>query len=357
MSGFPSSDELPLLDLFTRLQEAGLPLGIDEYRLLLRSLQHGFGTTSFDSLEELCRLLWVKSSDDEHLFNYHFKQVITASRLPNLPSQLRNPSSSDLDNDDDLQEDTSTPSQSFNSNPASTDLMELEDEMQIPQALQITSFNQTDEYFPVTRRQMKQSWRYLRRLVREGLAVELDIEATIDRAVQQWGILEPVLVPRRTNRTELLLLIDQKGSMTPFHALAQRLADTAQRGGRLGKAGIGYFHNCPTRYLYQDWSWQQAEPLANVLNQLRSDRSVVLIFSDAGAARGGLSLERLKLTETFLNRLKRYVRHAAWLNPMPKTRWVDTTAEEIAQLIPMFELSRRGMDRAIDVLKGRSVKV
>jgi uncharacterized protein len=223
--------------------------------------------------------------------------------------------------DDGLQEDASTPSQSFTSfNPASTDLMELEDEMQNPQALQITSFNQTDEYFPVTRRQMKQSWRYLRRLVREGLAVELDIKATIDRVVQQWGILESVLVPRRTNRTELLLLIDQKGSMTPFHALAQRLADTAQRGGRLGKAGIGYFHNCPTRYLYQDWSWQQAEPLANVLNQLRADRSVVLIFSDAGAARGGFSSERLRLTEAFLERLKRHIRHSAWLNPVPKTR-------------------------------------
>jgi uncharacterized protein with von Willebrand factor type A (vWA) domain len=30
------------------------------------------------------------------------------------------------------------------------------------------------DYFPVTRRQMKQSWRYLRRPVREGPLEELD---------------------------------------------------------------------------------------------------------------------------------------------------------------------------------------
>ncbi|MEH2397326.1 hypothetical protein [Nostoc sp.] len=32
-------EELPLLELFTRLREAGLLLGIDEYRLVLKALQ------------------------------------------------------------------------------------------------------------------------------------------------------------------------------------------------------------------------------------------------------------------------------------------------------------------------------
>ena len=34
---------LPLLDLFTRLREAGLPLGLQEYEWLLSALQAGFG--------------------------------------------------------------------------------------------------------------------------------------------------------------------------------------------------------------------------------------------------------------------------------------------------------------------------
>lgn len=46
-------EELPLLDLFTRLREAGLPLGINEYHILLHALQEGFGTTDQEALAEL----------------------------------------------------------------------------------------------------------------------------------------------------------------------------------------------------------------------------------------------------------------------------------------------------------------
>jgi uncharacterized protein with von Willebrand factor type A (vWA) domain len=211
------------------------------------------------------------------------------------------------------------------------------------------------EYFPVTRRQMKQSLRYLRRMVREGPRTELDVEATVSKIGRQGVILEPVLVPARMNRTELLLLLDQDGSMVPFHILSRRLAETALRGGRLGKAGIYYFHNCPTDYLYRDSVLYEEESLDDVITQVHHERTVALIFSDAGAARGGFNQERVELTETFLNRLKPQVRHVAWLNPMPRSRWLGTTANSVACLVPMVAFSRRGLDDAIDVLRGRGV--
>jgi hypothetical protein len=70
------TDELPLLDLFTRLREAGLPLGVGEYQLLLRALQGGFGVADEAALKRLCQALWVKSTEDNRLFEYHFKQVM-----------------------------------------------------------------------------------------------------------------------------------------------------------------------------------------------------------------------------------------------------------------------------------------
>src|SRR2546421_13070007 len=105
-------------------------------------------------------------------------------------------------------------------------------------------FLQTDEYFPTTRRQMKQSWRSLRRPMRAGPPIELDVDATINEIGRTGYLLKPVLVPYRKNRAELLLLLDQGGSMVPFHMLSRRLTETALRGGRLGKANIYYFHNC-----------------------------------------------------------------------------------------------------------------
>ncbi|MGB8702791.1 MAG: hypothetical protein WCD18_25530, partial [Thermosynechococcaceae cyanobacterium] len=239
---------------------------------------------------------------------------------------------------------------------------DIKDEVQVAQAihrgtrsdtdLPLSSFTESNEYFPVTSRQMKQSWRYLRRFIREGPAIELDVEATVQQMSRQGMLLYPVLKPRRVNRNELLLLVDQDGSMAPFHSLSERLADTAIQGGRLGKASIYYFHNCPSQHLYHDPYRQVAEPIGAVLAKLHPEYAGILIFSDAGAARGAFSRERLDLTAEFLDQLRQKLRHIAWLNPVPRDRWTGT-AGEIAKIVPMFELSRQGLNQAIDVLRGK----
>lgn len=452
-------NELPLQELFTRLRQAGLPLGLNEYQLLLRALQGGFGIADRAALKRLCQTLWVKSEEERQVFDYYFDQVIGETALaaqPNStqpqhfrknriiaisaafllgtgivfvlgdeiesavkrlfdhlfppPAEIVEPSVVPAPQAEvtpvaptPLPEDELTEASdrefdlvfwslvsviavisgaglawvvdrwlkqrfanlsSANATP-STFLPQLtqkvSDEVQAAQAIrQVFSteaeqerFLQNADYFPVTQRQMKRSWRYLNRRVREGVRSELDVEATIHQIGQQGVLLQPVLVPCRVNRAEILLLIDQDGSMTPFHALSQRLAETAVRGGRLGKTGIYYFHNCPVEYLYRDPYHQEAERIIDVLAPITSSRMGVLIFSDAGAARGGLNLERVDLTANFLNQLKQKVRYVVWLNPLPKSRWAGTTAGEIAQLVPMFEVSRSGLDSAIDVLRGR----
>ncbi|MCA1992403.1 MAG: hypothetical protein LDL41_10250 [Coleofasciculus sp. S288] len=363
------ADELPLLDLFTRLREAGLPLGVGEYQLLLRALQGGFGVADEAALKRLCQALWVKSTEDNYLFEYHFKQVMAQAPISqpvstsnqSQPTDFLEDSSEESETEVDFDSSlTATSSPTTVSTPSPEFVMETDDEVQVAQAVkaedidnEITdrNFLLTSDYFPVTRRQMKQSWRYLRRSVREGLPVELDVEATVNQIGCQGVLLEPVLVPRRVNRAELMLLIDQDGSMVPFHALSRRLAETALRGGRLGKAGIYYFHNCPIDYLYHDPHHQEAEAISDILTRI-PERTAVLIFSDAGAARGGYSEERIEWTEAFFEQLKAKVRYMAWLNPMPRDRWHGTTAGEIARLVPMFEVTRRGLQDAINELRG-----
>ncbi len=209
---------------------------------------------------------------------------------------------------------------------------------------------------PVTYRQMKQGWRYLRHLIREGVPTELDLEETIDQIGQQGFLLNPVLKPRRINKIELLLLIDQDGSMVPFHHLSQALINTASRGGRFNQVRVYYFHNCPSDYLYQDPYHLEAVPIEDCLSQLPKKRVVCLIFSDAGAARGQFSSKRRRRTKFFLKELQQYVHHIAWLNPFPRERWEYTTAEEIAKLVPMFEVNRQELYQAIEMLRGREQK-
>lgn len=445
--------KLPLLDLFNSLREAGLPLGVKDYDSLLRALQAGYGLPDTRALAELCQVLWVRSPDEQRLFDYYFEQLIT-SQESSLTKSLINPLELETkikqvntywfprrttlvkltiigasiailftssDNQLNTSIEKSIPIQPSGASPSvqqSTDynqqmnwtdwrllfllllsagcigclkllikqrnnrnekllrqpkltpiaelsrdlLFETQDAVKIAQTIhQITGcpenrlnhyFLVSTDYLPVTQRQMKQSWRYLRQLIREGPSTELDIEATVKQISQQGSLLNPVLIPQRVNRSALLLLIDQDGSMVPFHALSTRLANTALRGGRLGKADIYYFHNCPVRYIYKDQFHQKAESVNAVLAHLVQARTVVLIFSDAGAARGSLNPERLRLTAAFLNQVNQYVRYVAWLNPIPRNRWIGTTAGEIALLTPMFEATRQGLDRAISTLRG-----
>ncbi|MFG6106833.1 hypothetical protein U2F10_31635 [Leptothoe sp. EHU-05/26/07-4] len=425
------NDDLPLLELFTRLQQSGFPLGIAEYQAVLQALQGGFGIGSRTALARLCCSLWVKSAEEEQIFNYHFEQLIGSLKVassdrqtptfikdkprrlyplsqrwlkllltlaaivvlgvsgvvfvsrffsPPEPQPNRNVvlivtglglaaiTSGMLwliENRDHIkQKQGNTPSKPKPSPPLSSGLSEeLEDEVQIAQAVRQMTRSRNDlpnqrflassEFFPITRRQIKQNWRYLRRLVREGPATELDIGATINQWGRQGAFLNPVLIPRRHNRIELLLLIDQDGSMVPFHTLSSRLIETAAREGRLGKTGAYYFHNCPIDYLYHEPYLTTAKPLSTVLAQLNPMKSVALIVSDAGAARGHFNPERLELTQAFLQLLQQHIPHIVWLNPVPQARWRRSTAGAITQLVPMFELTKQGMNGAIAVLRGR----
>lgn len=439
-------NDLPLLELFTRLREAGMPLGIGEYELLVKALQGGFGIRDRSTLARLCRSLWVKSPDEDSIFSYHFEQLIGSAEASGSSALIETPDkgsdskvpvsipwlialtlvgvgigiyvafSRTIDPPPKLPlPPTGTPTKNPNATVApapippvvtqpsspsigdylawglvflglaslttwfawkilinsrsnqpiakstkSTELIQtVNDEMQIAKALKSSQnirrdlFTSTTEFFPVTQRQMKQSWRHLRRMVREGIPTELDLEATIRQIGKEGILLNPVLTPRRINRTQLLLLIDRDGSMVPFHSLTDRLADTATREGKLGDAGIYYFHNCPIDYLYQDPHHSLAETISSILPNLGKNQTVVLIISDAGAARGRYNPERIELTQSFLNLLKKQVRNVAWLNPMPRSRWARTTAAEIALNVPMFEVSRQGLDGAIDRLRGR----
>jgi uncharacterized protein len=359
--------ELPLLNLFTRLREAGLPLGIDEYCLLLRSLQGGFGLPDRDALRRLCAALWAKSGDDERILDQHFAEVMqdigVGPPAPVTP-EADDSGSADQEPRDQLDERGAEAS----SGPAASSLAadparKLEDEVEAARAFSARarrdldpparSYLLTSDYLPVTRRQMKQSWRHLRQPVREGPATEVDLRATLHRLGRDGMLLEPVRIPSRVNRAGIFLLIDQEGSMVPFHAMSRRLAETALRGGRLGRTGIYYFHNCPGDFLYTDPFRQHAHDIDGVLDRCRAERAGVLIFSDAGAARGGLVPERVDITRALLEKVFERTRRAAWLNPMPRSRWPGTSAGETARMVPMFELSRRGLHQAISTLRSQ----
>ncbi len=161
-------------------------------------------------------------------------------------------------------------------------------------------FPEVINYWPVSRRSMAYNWRYLQRPVADGPADVLDVQATVEQSVRQGFFLAPVYRRREVNHAQVLLFVDQEGSMTPLHHFTRDLVDTAQDSSlEKEKVEVYYFHNVPDSIVYRDAHLTAPVPLEQALAECDVDTSV-LIVSDAGAARGYRRMARIGATTEFL---------------------------------------------------------
>ena len=352
-----------IVQLFLRLRQRGYLLGVAEYQAALDAVDAGFAIDEA-ALLDLVQVLWCHSrsqqsqllplwddlqrearsrQEKDDLFKDHFDRDRTSDELLPQPMPERNPSKL-LEREAEVetkQEMQSLPVQAPMVSPIEQD-----------QLLSLQS------YFPVSRRSMAYGWRFLRRMVGDGAMVVVDIAATVQRVTEQGYYLAPVYRRRQRNATRLLILVDQNGSMMPFHRFSRDLVETAREGSCLDAENVRvfYFQNVPGAYVYEDVYLTKPVKMAEVLESVELETSV-LVVSDGGAARGYRRQERIQATTRFLLRLKRRSSLVAWLNPMRRERWEGSSAEILAYLVPMFAMDRLGFGEAIDVLRGAVVAV
>jgi len=351
-----------LFQVFERLRRQGVPLGVSDYLEAIETIQAGVGLEDAASFKGLFRLLWAKSREDQELFDLAFAELVESqwqtisTPEPISPSQTHSRPST-------------VPPEEIPNQPEPQPELEPEPEPETQQVNVTLPSSSVDHSFvlqselteephyyqltprlPISQRDMAGVWRQLRRLQRAGIPEELDVEATINSICHSGLLLHPVLQPRRRNQARLVVLVDQQGSMAPFAPLIEAAIESILRGGLLGKTSIYYFHDCPEGFLYQRPSLTNALPLPAVLDEHKGNS--VLIISDAGAARGYYDGRRVEDTKTFVQTLSTYTYLYTWLNPMPQNRWVATTAEDIACMMPMFPLNREGLNDAVNILRG-----
>ena len=80
----------------------------------------------------------------------------------------------------------------------------------------------------------------------------LDLNATVEKAAREGFFLAPVYRRRVRNQAHLLLLVDQDGSMVPFHRFTRELVETASEESALGQVDVFYFHNFFVETVYAD---------------------------------------------------------------------------------------------------------
>ncbi|MEI2581756.1 SUMF1/EgtB/PvdO family nonheme iron enzyme [Scytonema sp. PRP1] len=333
----------PLLDLFLRLREAGLPLGIDQYHLaveaLLQSIEAGLDIADQQAVARLCRSIWVKSKQQQRLFDQCWAEIVSHRTRLSKSFTIE----STVEQQQALSESSSPDDTKsyIESEEAQNQQAEEEEELLIPtpsNVAVVTSVSaplKEGDYFPIRRKQLRQGWRLLAQKLPSSIPSQLDISATVADVAKRGFFLKPVLTPAQVKSREVILLIDQEGSMVPFHPLCRQLVETWKG------AKIYYFHNSPNEELYYDPKCWDGESVKSILAGLSKEHTLVVIVSDAGAARRRTVPSRWEETVDFLAMLTPQAYRVAWLNPLPRFHWMDTTAFEIAKidpLVPMFAL-------------------
>ena len=364
--------ETILLPLFNRLRQKDIPVGISEYLLAIKMIQSRGAWQDIERLKRLLCLLWVKSLEDQYIFNQLFEELVR----PELEKQLLEADKSPLPK---IDEDSTFPPQKtenldINSNPISQVSSKVQKENK-PQPNQPTNsipirdfsrkslseitpiklrFRQSYNLIPrlpITRREMTSIWRNLRLLKREGAPENLDVQGTINLFCKMGFFSGVVLQPSRKNQVKLVLLIDCEGSMSPFKLLIDTLQESIEKVGLLNQKNIFYFHNVPRGYLFTKPNLTKPLPIEEILSREFGNNSVVIV-SDGGAARRTYDSERLHQTKEFIRQLSDKTYLYGWLNPVPEFQWRMTTAEDIATFIPMYSLNPQGLNDLVKILLG-----
>ena len=209
--------------------------------------------------------------------------------------------------------------------------------------------------FPFKDRLTCHSWRKLNRPLQVGQQQEIDVVATINRAVQEGFLINPVWRKVRQNQMEIIFLEDREGSMVPFRPVIDKLFRTIEPEN-FQSVYRYYFRNCPGNFVYCQPKGTDVLYLEEL--PLRGIQTTVIIVSDAGAMRGGFNGQRVRETELVLNKIQPWVGSLVWLNPLPAERWQGTTAAVIGEQLlqgRMFELSMAGIQRAVRAVQGNRV--
>jgi uncharacterized protein len=343
--------------VFSRVRKH-FQLGLNELRDALNAAQvDRFGCGNPDDLKAVLQLIWCHSPLDQDKFGQAW-EAVQQELAAIAPEVVRETDETPIDDrweppTPSTASRSPAPAPTVNASepPIANQLSVLP--LQAPPILPTDGDDEWENrsYFPVDRRSLSYGWQYLRRMRADGPMDVLDEVATVNQAARQGFFLAPEYQRRAVNHARLMILIDQQGSMVPFHRYSRDVAQTAQADGVLAEVGIYYFRNVPGDFVFEDEHLTQPQALADVFEQCDRDTSV-LVVSDAGAARGTRQMQRLRATIQFLARLKQHTEWISWLNPMPKSRWWGTSAEMLAGVVPMAAMDPAGFEAAIGDLRG-----
>ena len=219
-------------------------------------------------------------------------------------------------------------------------------------------FKDLDSGVELGTRTIKIALRRLRRFARTGAAEELDLDGTI-RGTAERGYLDVRLRPERRNAVKVLLLLDVGGSMDWHVEQAEALFSAAR--AEFKHLEHFYFHNCVYERLWRE-NRRRHDDVTSTLDLIRtygSDYRLVFVGDAAmspyeiGMPGGSVEHWNEEPGGAWMERLLDHFPRAAWLNPVKESQWSTTHSTGIMRQIlgdRMFPLTLDGLDRAMRAL-------
>jgi len=381
-----------LFQFFHRLRhDLHTELGVGEYKLLFEAHEKGIPLQNEAALMLFCKTIWLKDQTQFEAFKKLFDGIIapvfrekqestsnrqdddggkdsraaTESKEKDVPNAAQTPeipqTASELSESEALEripDSEAAPGEgdlSIGLEQSGSFTLEAIEETPLQEAgISTHRFLLNERYLPVSPRDMQQHWRFLQNNFERGITPQIDLLRTVASIARRGILLEPVYQRNTLNRTHLLFLIDDSPSMIAFETLAQRLVEAALEDPFVTNEEVFYFSNYPGDHLYLNPYHTQSVQLPSLWRRCHR-HTMMLVISDGGASRGQTDFERIRSTHAFLKEARQHVQRIAWVNPMPRVRWEDTSAEYIARRVPMFEAERMGLYKAIQTLKGKLV--
>jgi uncharacterized protein len=390
-----------LVQFFFQLREAGVPVSITEFLVLLAALEARVATLSAHEFYYLGRACLVK--DERHYDRYDrvFAQVfqgaerLFAQLLAQLPAAWLESLAARVFSAEEKQRidglggwqqllatlkqrlsEQQQPHQGGNKwigtngsspfgaggyNPQGIRIgQQGSGERRAVKIWEAREYRNFDDTVELGTRNLKLALRKLRKFAREGAADQLDLEGTIDATARNGGLLDLKLVPERHNAVKVLLFLDVGGSMDEHVRVCEELFSAAR--SEFKHLEHFYFHNFLYEHLWKD-NRRRHNTLTRTEQVLRTygrDYRVILVgdatMSPYEIVQPGGSIEHWNAEPgaLWLTRLTAAFPRLVWLNPEERGRWdytpsVRLTRELLAER--MFPLTLAGLDLAIGELR------
>ena len=217
-------------------------------------------------------------------------------------------------------------------------------------------YQNLDDQVTINTRNIKMALRRLRKLTREGLQDEFDLDNTITATAKNAGLLDVKYRSEKKNSVRVLLLIDIGGSMDDHAKSCEQVFSAAK--SEFKSLDYFYFHNCIYENLWKNNNRRHSEYLETEnLSRIYSKNTKLIFIGDAlmspyEITYPGGSVEHWneKPGIFYINKLVNYFDKVIWLNPEQKQNWQYSQSTMILRDLVkknMFQMNLKGIESAM----------